>query len=659
MQIKASNLLLLAGRFDDAKARAQQLLARDPKNVEAQIVLANALAGLKDVDGAVAQIEDAIKSNPERSGTYANLGALELARGQTEAAGRAYKRAVDINPSSVSAQLALGNFYWVTSQWAAAEECLKKAVGLEPDNALANRALASFYLATGHVPQAEQPLKRVMEITKTPQASLALADYYAATGNAQGARGILDPLRADSRTEPAANARLAALDYKSGDRQGAYDRLTSILRRDKSNLQALLLRCSMLLDEGKLNEALADASAAAAAHPESTAAHYAVGRVQVARRQPEAAVRAFEETLRLNPRATDAKIALAKLNLSQGRAEASVGYAQEALTIEPANAEARLILTRGLLARGDLNGAERELNRLTPRFGNSAAVQAQMGFLEGRKGNLSAAREHFDRALALNPSSTEALAGLVALDLSSRNCDAAKARIDPTVHSAKPDPAHLMLAARTYAGCKDLASTEKFLRQAIDVDPNYLAAYSALGQLYVTQNRLDAARAEFDTLADKTSKPVGALTMAGMVLQAQGNIADARRHYERALQFDATAPVPANNLAWIRAQSGDNLDAALQLAQTAHQRLPDSAEISDTLGYIYYRKQMTSLAVSTLTACVAKDPGNALYAYHLGLAYAQAGEKAKARESLSRALQLQPDFDGSKDARALLSTLGS
>src|SRR5690349_21714204 len=45
VQVKSGNLLLLARRFDDAKARAEKALALDSKNVEAQILLANSLAG--------------------------------------------------------------------------------------------------------------------------------------------------------------------------------------------------------------------------------------------------------------------------------------------------------------------------------------------------------------------------------------------------------------------------------------------------------------------------------------------------------------------------------------------------------------------------------------------------------------------------------------
>jgi Flp pilus assembly protein TadD len=57
-----------------------------------------------------------------------------------------------------------------------------------------------------------------------------------------------------------------------------------------------------------------------------------------------------------------------------------------------------------------------------------------------------------------------------------------------------------------------------------------------------------------------------------------------------------------------------------------------------------------------LKVSAAKDPNNALYQYHLGLAYASSGDAVQARGSLTRALALKSDFDGADQARSLLSS---
>ena len=132
---------------------------------------------------------------------------------------------------------------------------------------MTNRALANFYLATNRPQSAEQPLKTVYEVTKTPDAAVALEEYYVATGQDGPARAVLEPMLTDPKTAATANVRLAALDYKGGRRDEAYQRLAHVIEKDQANLQALLIRSSFLEMDGKPDDALASATAATRRHP--------------------------------------------------------------------------------------------------------------------------------------------------------------------------------------------------------------------------------------------------------------------------------------------------------------------------------------------------------------------------------------------------------
>ncbi len=112
----------------------------------------------------------------------------------------------------------------------------------------------------------------------------------------------------------------------------------------------------------------------------------------------------------------------------------------------------------------------------------------------------------------------------------------------------------------------------------------------------------------------------------------------------------------ANNLASYLAERGD-LEAALQLAQTAKAGLPDDPRVSDTLGWIYYKKNLASLAVTSLEHSVSKNPSNPMSHYHLGLAYLKDGKTAAAQKALQRALQLNPTFTSAEDAKHVLATI--
>jgi Flp pilus assembly protein TadD len=146
--------------------------------------------------------------------------------------------------------------------------------------------------------------------------------------------------------------------------------------------------------------------------------------------------------------------------------------------------------------------------------------------------------------------------------------------------------------------------------------------------------------------------------MVGMLLEMQKKLPEARAKYEQIIAIDPHAAVAANNLAWIYAESGENLDVALRLAQTAKSRMPDRAEVNDTLGWIYHKKGLGSQAVVALRDAVDKDPQNASFQYHLGMAHAATGDAVQARAALQKALLLASEFDGAAEAKAALSKLG-
>src|SRR5262249_51697700 len=235
-----------------------------PRSTNAQILKANALAGLKDLDAAVAEIESAIQADPSAGIAYSSLGALQFAKGDTGAAAAAFKRAVAADPKSVAAQLALANYYWAINQRTDAEAALKAAIDVEPKNVLANRALAIFYIGAGRKDEAEGPLKVFAEVASQPAGSLTLADYYIAMQRYANAKVVLDRLAADPQGFEPATIRLAALGLAAGNRDEAYRLIESVLKKNPKQLDALMGKARLQFSDGKLDEANVTAQAAIA-----------------------------------------------------------------------------------------------------------------------------------------------------------------------------------------------------------------------------------------------------------------------------------------------------------------------------------------------------------------------------------------------------------
>lgn len=657
VQLKAGTLLLAAGRAQDAMARADKALAIKPMYPDALVLRGNALAGLHDLDGAIEQMQQAIALDPTAV-RQTNLGYLQLAKGRREEAEAAFRQALAADPKSVQAAIAMAQFLWMTGRVDEAESALKAALALDAGNVVANRALATFYVGSNRAAEAEPYFRKVAEVSDDPTAKLTLADYYATMKRNADALAVLEKLSAVPRTWAVARSRVAAVLYADGKTADAHRTIDEVVAKQPSYSEARLIRARFLFAEGKADQALTDAQEAAKADPRSAAPHYLLGTIYQSKHDLDAAAKSFGEVLRLNPRATAAQVMLAGIELQRGSLTKATELAEEAVRSEPGSLDARLFLARSLLARGDLDRAAAVIRDMQEAFPQAGAAHAQAGLLALRKGDRAGARVALEKALALDPTLVEPLTTLALLDVAEGKGDRARARLEERLKQTPGNSAVLVGAARTWGATGDQAKAEEFLRRAVDADAANLDAYALLAQLYTTQRKLDQALAEYEKLAARQPGSVGPATLAGLILQAQGREDEARRRFEAIVERDPRAAVASNNLAWMYATRGEQLDRALQLAQAAKAGLPDHPEVNDTLGFVYIKKQLPSLAIPPLRLAVEKGPANALFHYHLGLAYSQNGDKVAARQALEKALKLKADFEGADEARQVLKTLG-
>ena len=276
-----------------------------------------------------------------------------------------------------------------------------------------------------------------------------------------------------------------------------------------------------------------------------------------------------------------------------------------------------------------------------------------------KQADYAAAERAFQRAVQLSNGATDAIGALVDAKIAAGKVADARSLAEAQVAKKPKQPSFHIYAARTYNAGHETAKAEAALKSALAADPANLQAYLDLSRIYIAGRRLDEARIQLEAIVARRPKAVWAHTLIAMSLHLQNRKAEARQRYEKILEIDPRAVIASNNLAMLLLDDGQNLDRALSLAQTAKQQLPDSPEVNDTLGSVYSKKGFDSLAIAPLELSARKDSTNPLYQYHLGLAYAQVGQKAKARTALQGALSLNGEFVGSIEARRVLASLST
>ena len=656
-QQRAGAFMLLAGQFNDAQALAERMLKRNPNDVEAHILLANALAGLKDMDGAVATFEKAVDLDPNRSSTYSELGTVHMVTGHKEQASASFRKAIEIDPKSASAHLSYSNFLWANGDLRQAEQEMRKALEFEPRSTTGNRAMAMYYMVTNQPAAAEPHLKIVAETMPGPESKYFLAEYYLRLRRIDDARATLQPLLKEDASFVGASVRLARVEVVAGKNADAHRLIESVLAREPKNPDALITRGKLYLAENNTVNALSTLQTAVEANPRSIDAQLALAQTYVLRGANKEATTAFNDALKLDGRNLEARLGLARLQINTGAAADAVPLVLKIVEENPRNLEARLLLLHGLMAVGDLPQATQQMNVLLQANPESATVQTAAGMLAQLKQDSAGARAAYARALDADPRAYQALAGLLTAEMQGKQFGNAKALIEKQLALTPDDPNVLLMSAQTYNALGDAFAMEKALKKTVEVDPQSLQAYAMLGKMYYQQGRLDLARRELETYVGRAPNSVPGNTMLGTILQLQGRDAEAKARYNKALQTDPRAAVAANNVAWIDANANGNLDMALQLAQTAKSQLPNRHEVDDTLGWIYYKKGLSSMAIEALQSSALKAPDNPSYNYHLALAYHQSGNNAEAKKYLEKAVNSKAKFEQIEEARKLLESI--
>jgi tetratricopeptide (TPR) repeat protein len=658
-QIKAGQLLLRAQQYPEAKARAAAVLEKDPTNLEGLVLMGNALAGLKDFDGAISEIEEAIDQDPKQTLWYANLGLIQMANENIAAARDTFERAVKADPKSLLAHTALANFYWSQKQFPNAEAELKRAYELDPKSAPLLKALATFYVGTRNPGQVEHYLSELADLNDDPISKITLADFYLGSGSIDRATTVLKQLLQQHPDYADADLHLAGIDYAAGRHDEGRQRLDAVLKREPTNERAVLMKARFFLAERNYQDALKLTTTAVAANPRSAAGLYTKSLALAGVGDLDQAIVALRDLLKFAPSTFEAKTKLAEFLLAKGDAKEAEDASNDALRQQPQSGVAHLVHAIALSRQGKSGPAESELTALSKVNQASPDVQAAFGELYLNKRDVSQARIAYARAFELNPESLDAITGLVQTDLLQHKPADARARVEARLQKDPDNPGLLSLAGKTYVAAGDADKAEEAFRKILEKNPDALEAYANLATLYMMQKRLDQAKQQYERLAaGKPEISLVARTMLGTILVMQKDYAGATTQYQKALELDAKAAVAANNLAWVYLETGGNLDQAAGLAQTAKSRLPKSAEVSDTLGWIYYKKGLTDLAISTLREGVDQNASDPMIQYHLGLAYLKKGDSIQGKRSLQRALQLRPDFEGAADARRALENAG-
>lgn len=660
-----------------AERLANEILANNEKDIDGQILMANVLHLKGDDKAALEKLKYAITLDPNRIESHIGLAKFYMQTNRLGEAEATLKQATTINDRSSLAHVELGKFFTQLKRADEAEAQFRRAAEVDPENRDVRWVLASFYLLNNRLDKAEEAYKAWAQLDwDKPEGKARLADYYATVGRFDEAASLYQEIVKNSPDYTRGRYRLGEISLQRGDAKSAGAQIEELLKVNERDMDALFLRARMLLASGKPKDAIKDLKTVLDQDPRSKLGLFFMSEALYRDGQLEQARNSAGELERYHPDFLPAKLMQLQINFDSGDAAGVKRMADELLArlaqVAPSGEQTPQLLAdvkaNALTLRGKANlrlkqtGAARAdfeaARNVSPNSPIPHVNLADVAFAEGKRDE---ALQHVERALSLDRANFQALSALINLSNIEKRLDSARSRIEQLI-SEQPQnaPLQFLLGTAFRAGnvpapsptgepvagqAADPQRAEQAFRRAIEIDPEYIAAYSALAEMYFTQQRVDDAVAQYNKIAERRPDDPVAYRNIGMIESGRNNLDAAEQFYRRALAVQPDEPIAANNLAMLYADHGKgNPDEAMRLAQEVVRRFPDNPGFADTLGWVYYKKGLHAAAVEQLDRAVkgaaALGGDNSLYRYHLGMALAAKGDKARARAELQKCLQL-------------------
>jgi len=662
------HLLAKPPMISEAEAMRDQIFSRDPRSVQGELLTASIMAAENKPDTeVVAQVEKAIAIDPKRVDSYVSLERLYMTRDKAVEAEAAIKRAIQADPSAIDAYTEYGRFLMYAGRDIEAEAQFQKAVSLDGNNIDAREALAEFYMTTRQMQKAEQAYIQLVQIQEnSPESRLELASFYEKATRKDEAIGTLEQILRDTPSYVLARYKLAEiyLDHRQSGKVA--EQLDALLKINDDDTTALMLRGRLNLQENKPEDAVKDVEEVLKKYPSDRDGLFVMAQARLAMGQIDHANAFIADLDRYHPEYLKTGLLKVQAAFSGGDLQSALRLSNElfnrANSAQPGadqDAEAlqevriRAVTSRGLayLEMGNLAAAKTDLENVTRSSPGSSAAMVNLARVLVAEKNNAGALDLYEKALAVDNQSFDAMSGVVATSIRLQQQAKAHERVGSMLNANSSDTAMQAaihyLNSTVYESEKNLQAAEGELRAALDLDGTYFAAYTAYAALLARENRIDEAVAQYKAVLDK--RPSAQVsTLLGILEEGRGDVAAAEAAYRNALQTAPDTAIAANNLAWIISENGGNLDEALQLATMAVQKDPRSPGYYDTLGWVYLKKGLSSPAVEQMKKAVAMDeisakingtPPNASYRVRLGMALAKYGDKASAKREVETGLK--------------------
>jgi putative PEP-CTERM system TPR-repeat lipoprotein len=622
---RADFLLALVKRalqqMEQAENAASRYVTRTPDDLQGVKLLATLQIQKHEAEAAIGTLTAAAARGRADQQTYDLLAQAYTEAGRQDEAVQSLERAAALAPDNARMRARLAAARMGAGNTDAAIADLEASLAMAPGQPAIGPALFFAELSTGDLDRATAALGRVRAaqgdtmVVRNLDGLLKMAQL-----DSMQARAIFEKILKDDPGFTTAKLNLARLDVMQG-RPDAAQKLTSeILAKEPLAEPAFSLNQALLLQQGRVADAMAALERARIAAP-------------------------------ADPRPT---IALAELYQRSGDGKRALDLLAPAAG-DAADQPLPLIAARARLssAAGKAPQARDALRTLLAR--DPASLDARLGLIAAsmQDRDYEAARTLVQEGLRLSPRNYQLLSSYPAIDLKATGIDAALATADRLRKQNQDFELARALRGDVYMEAQQYGDAAEAYEAANAAAPSQTLAMREANAL-ARAGHPDQAADVLRRWLTRDPGDVAALKALASLDIATGKLDEALDSLQKAIGQSPRDAVALNNLAWLYQQMGDG--RAREIAQKAYVLLPN-AQTADTLGWILVSGGDTEKGLMLLRQANAQSPADPNITYHYAAALNNAGQRSEAVRLLAPLVSGNQDFAEKAGAQRLLSEL--
>lgn len=640
-----------------AKDRVQQLLKRTPDSPSA-----NELAGVIELQtGSAPQAQaflgKALQAAPDLRVARRALVLAHLRAGQIDQALAALPDGFspEMKDADTGMLSAAGRAYMAKGDFARAQAYFKRAAVADPKNPATRTSLALSQFRLGQTDLALTELHDIAAQDTGVVADMALINAHMQRRDFDKALTAIGSLEKKRAQDPMPkHMRGLALMLKD-DRAGARKAFDEALAVDGEYLAAVAGLATLDLADKQPEAALKRLEDLTQRAPQNAQAWLALADVrQSTGANPAKIAQALEQAVQVAPSEARPRVMLVDHYLRQKNAKQALSVAQAAAAAQPESADVVASLGRAQVANSEHNQAIATFNKLVVLMPRSPMPYTLMAGAQAANKDAKSAIQSLGKALDVQADFLPAQRALAELVLQNRQPEQALA-ISKTVQTQRPDQAigHVLEGDVQAAG-KHWDAAAKAYRSGLKFAPVPELAIKLHSVLVAGGKHAEADRWGAEWL-QANPRDVAVPMYLGDRAIAASQWPVATRHYEKVIAQQPNNAVALNNLAWLAGQQG-RADA-IALAEKANAAAPDQPAFMDTLAMLLSAKGEHAKAVDLQKKVVGLKPDAPLFKLNLAKIHIKAGDKASAKKLLDEVGALGDKFAGQAEVQRLLKEL--